>query len=93
MTKLRFLPALFALSFGPVSALAQEFPFQGFVTVPYAGVPNPGNVSYCGGPTGPNTFVVEGTAPVSLRWLLIVHFPQGSVRGRSHAGMCHPHRS
>lgn len=61
MTKLLGSLALAAMfvALTPTSGLAQGYPFQGSITVAYAATPNTGNVSYCGGPTGPDTYVVE----------------------------------
>lgn len=61
MTKLLGSLAFAAMSVAltPTSGLAQGYPFQGAITVAYGAAPNTGNVSYCGGPTGPDTYVVE----------------------------------
>jgi hypothetical protein len=71
MTKLLGSLAFAAMSVAltPTSVLAQEYPFQGSITVAYAFAPNTDNVSYCGGPALPYVVEAHGVGTSTLGFL------------------------
>jgi hypothetical protein len=71
----------------PIYGFAQGIPFQGAITVAWAGSV-PGVISRCGGPIGPNTAQVEAHGVgltsigfVSMTLLKTVVIPQGPMQG------------
>jgi hypothetical protein len=66
----RFLGSLafaaMSVALMPTAGLAEDYPFQGSITVAFAAKPNTGNVSFCGGPALPYVAHAHGVGVSTL---------------------------